>query len=52
MKYKVLEDVSVAQQFGPDVVIKAGTVEAKENNREALERLAEIGLAERLRGDK
>lgn len=52
MKFKVEEDVSVSQQFGPDVEIKAGVHEATEKNREALERLEALGLAERLKGDK
>ncbi len=48
-KFKVLEDVSVSQQFGDDVVIKQGVHEAKEANREALERLEQQGLAERVK---
>lgn len=50
MRYKVLEDVSVSNQTGSDTTIKAGTVEATEKNRAALERLEELGLAERLKG--
>lgn len=49
MKFKVKEDVSVSKQFGPDAEFKAGVHEAKEANREALERLAEQGLAERVK---
>lgn len=48
-KFKVKEDVSASQQFGPDTEFKAGVHEATEKNREALERLAELGLAERLK---
>lgn len=49
MKFKVKEDCSVSNQFGPDTVIKAGVHEANEKNREVLERLAELGLAERVK---
>ena len=49
MKFKVTEDVSVSNQFGPDTVFKAGVHEAKEDNREALERLEAQGLAERVK---
>ena len=48
MKVKVKKDVSVSNQFGPDTVFKAGVHEAKEDNREALERLIGQGLAERV----
>ena len=49
MKYRIKEDVSASQQFGPDLVFKAGVHEANEKTREALELLAEIGLAERVK---
>ena len=39
----------MSNQFGPDTEFKAGVHEAKEDNREALERLAEQGLAERVK---
>ncbi len=48
-KYRVKDDVSVSNQFGPDTVFKAGVHEAKDANREALERLVEQGLAERVK---
>lgn len=49
VKFKVTEDVSLSNQFGPDTVLKAGVHEATEENREALERLAEQGFAERVK---
>jgi hypothetical protein len=49
MKYRVREDVSVSNQFGPDTEFKQGVHEAKEANREQLERLESLGLAERVK---
>ncbi len=46
MKYRVLEDVSMAIGPNPEQVFKAGIHEAKEKDREALEHLVSIGLAE------
>lgn len=48
-KFKVKEDVSVANQFGPDTEFKQGVHEAKEANREQLEQLEAVGLAERVK---
>lgn len=47
MKFRVKEDVSVSNQFGPDTEFKAGVHEAKESNRAQLEQLESVGLAER-----
>lgn len=49
MKFKVKEDVSVSNQFGDDTTFKQGVHEAKEANREALEHLETLGLAERVK---
>lgn len=49
MKYRIKDDVSASQQLGPDLEFKAGVHEATEKTREALELLAELGLAERLK---
>jgi hypothetical protein len=48
VKFRVKEDVSVSNQFGPDTEFKQGVHEAKEANREQLERLESLGLAERV----
>lgn len=48
-KFKVLEDCSLSNKEGPDTMLKAGVYEANEKNREALERLAELGFAERMK---
>jgi hypothetical protein len=49
VKFRVKEDVSVASQFGDDTVFKQGVHEAKDANREALEHLEVLGLAERVK---
>ena len=49
MKFKVREDVSVSNQFGPDTEFKQGVHEAKEANRAQLEQLEGLGLAERVK---
>jgi hypothetical protein len=49
VKFKVKEDVSVSKQFGLDTEFKQGVHEAKEANREQLERLESLGLAERVK---
>jgi hypothetical protein len=49
VKFRVKEDVSVSSQFGDDTTFKQGVHEAKEANREALEHLESIGLAERVK---
>ena len=49
MKFKVKEDVSVSNQFGPDTEFKAGVHEAKDSNRAQLEYLESIGLADRVK---
>ena len=49
MKFKVLEDVSVSNQIGPDTEFKQGVHEAKDANLEQLEHLELLGLAERVK---
>lgn len=49
MKFKVKEDVSVSNQFGPDTEFKQGVHEATAKNRETLEQLESLGLAERVK---
>jgi hypothetical protein len=49
MKYKVKEAVSVGLGASPEVTFKAGIVEAKPEELEALEHLVSIGLAERVK---
>jgi hypothetical protein len=49
VKFRVKEDVSVSSQFGDDITFKQGVHEAKEANREALEHLELLGLAERVK---
>ena len=49
MKYKVKEVCSVALGASPEVTFKAGIVEAKPEEAEALEHLVSVGLAERVK---
>lgn len=48
-KFKVKEDVSLAIGPGPEQTFKAGVHEAREKDREALEHLEQVGLAERVK---
>lgn len=52
MKFKVLEDVSLSIGPGPEQTFKAGIHEAREKDREALEHLEQVGLAERVKSTK
>jgi hypothetical protein len=45
-KIKVLEDVSITVGGGKDQVFRAGQHDVKDANREALEKLVGLGLAE------
>ena len=49
MKFKVKEDVSLSIGPGPEQTFKAGVHEAREKDREALEHLESIGLAEQVK---
>jgi hypothetical protein len=49
VKFKVLEDVSLSIGPGPEQTFKAGIHEAREKDREALEHLEQVGLAERVK---
>lgn len=48
-KFKVKEDVSLSIGTGAEKTFKAGVHEASEKDREALELLESIGLAERVK---
>jgi hypothetical protein len=49
VKFKVKEDASVSIGLNPEQTIRAGVHEATAKNREALEHLESIGLAERVK---
>lgn len=51
-KYKVKEPCSVALGASPELTFKAGVVEAKPDEVEALEHLVSLGLAERVKDAK
>ena len=49
MKFKIKEDVSLSIGTGAEQTFKTGVHEANEQDREALEHLESIGLAERVK---